>query len=221
MARLRIMSVNLLVDRADPGDLRRAIEDVSPDVVAVQELGYRLAHVVSETHPHGHLDPHEDGFGLGIATRHPVEVQPVALPTRSGWSAALEPAFWPHLDAPIEIVNAHLTNPIDWPWSASRAARRGQVAGLTERYGQRVGARVIVGDMNSTTHWREYKGLAALGTDAARHTRTSRATWSHFLAGPRWLRIDHAFVAGATPISTMVMRIVGTDHSALVVDIEV
>ncbi len=221
MARLRIMSTNLLVDRADPADLRRVIEDVSPDVVAVQELGHRLARVISETHSHGHLDSRDDGFGLGIAARHRVEVQPVALPTRSGWSAALEPASWPQLDAPIEMVNVHLTNPIDWPWSASRAARRGQVAGLTERYAQRDGARVIVGDMNSTTHWPEYKGLAALGTDAARHTRTTRATWSHFLGGPRLLRIDHAFVKGATPISTKVLRIAGTDHSALVIDIEV
>lgn len=221
MARLRIMSANLLVDRADPDDLRRAIAEARPDVVAVQELGPGLAGVIAASHPHGHLDPREDGFGLGIATRHPVEVQPVALPTRSGWSAVLEPAPWPGLDQPFEVVNVHLANPIDWPWSASRAARRGQVAHLTERYLERAGARVIVGDMNSTPRWREYKGLSALGTDAARHTRTAGATWSHFLGGPRWLRIDHAFVAGATPISTEVVRIAGTDHSALIVDIEV
>lgn len=221
MARLRIMSANLLVDRADPDALRRAIADARPDVVAVQELGPRLAGVIAASHTHGHLDPREDGFGLGIATLHPVAVVPVVLPKRSGWSAALEPASWPGLDAPLEIVNVHLTNPIDLPWSASRAARRGQVAGLTERYLERGGARVIVGDMNSTPQWREYKGLSALGTEAARHTRTTRATWSHFLRGPRWLRIDHAFVAGATPIWTEVVRIEGTDHSALIVDIEV
>lgn len=221
MARLRIMSANLLVDRADPDALRSAIADARPDVVAVQELGPGLAGVIAESHPNGRLDPKQDGFGLGIATRHPAAVQPVSLPKRSGLSAALEPASWPELDAPVEIVNVHLTNPIDWPWSASRAARRGQLAGLTERYLERPGARVIVGDMNSTSHWREYKGLAALGLEAARHTRTTRATWSHFLRGPRLLRIDHAFVAGATPISTEVVRIAGTDHNALIVDIEV
>ena len=215
------MSANLLVDRADPDALRRTIADARPDVVAVQELGPGLAGVIAASHPHGHLEPRADGFGLGIATLHPVAVVPVVLPKRSGWSAVLEPASWPGLDAPFEVVNVHLTNPIDWPWSASRAARRGQLAGLTEGYGERTGARVIVGDMNSTPQWREYKGLAALGTDAARHTRTTRATWSHFLGGPRLLRIDHAFVAGAMPISTEVTRIAGTDHSALIVDIKV
>ncbi len=75
--------------------------------------------------------------------------------------------------------------------------------------------------MNSTTQWHEYKALAALGADAARHTGTTQATWSHFLRGPRWLRIDHAFIVDAMPVSTDVVRIAGTDHGALIVDIEV
>jgi len=39
--------------------------------------------------------------------------------------------------------------------------------------------------------------------------------------GPRLLRIDHAFVSGVAPVSTSTARVAGTDHSALIVDLDV
>jgi endonuclease/exonuclease/phosphatase (EEP) superfamily protein YafD len=35
------------------------------------------------------------------------------------------------------------------------------------------------------------------------------------------LRIDHAFVVGTRPIATSVVPVRGTDHRALIIDIEV
>ena len=61
---------------------------------------------------------------------------------------------------------------------------------------------------------------AALGVDAAAVTETSQRTWAHFQWGPRWIRIDHAVVAGATPVSTRVVPIRGSDHRSLVVDLD-
>ncbi|MCL1598850.1 MAG: endonuclease/exonuclease/phosphatase family protein [Actinomycetia bacterium] len=221
MALLRIMSINLLVDRADPDDLRRVIGAADPDVLCAQELGETCAGVVADLLPHGHLNPRDDLFGLGIATRHPVSVERLELPGRCGWAAQVVPDSWPGLTNPLDVVNVHLVNPIDRPWRSSRGQRRGQIAGVASYLGRRGRASIVIGDMNASPAWREYKLLCDIGVDAARVTGTARRTWSHFVSGPRLLRIDHAFIANARPITTEAVPVRGSDHSALIVDIEV
>ncbi len=220
MALLRILSINLLVDRADPDDVRRMILDADPDVVCAQELGPRTASVMAELLAHGHLDPRPDLFGLGIATRFPTTIDKLDLEERSGWIARLEPDRWPGLKEPLDIFNVHLVNPIDRPWGVSRQVRRRQVDEITAEVNAHDVAAVVIGDMNATPLWREYKRLAEIGTDAARASGSARKTWSPFVFGPRLLRIDHAFVKGVRPTATSVIRVRGTDHRALVVDIE-
>lgn len=220
MALLRILSINLLVDRADPDDVRRMILDADPDVVCAQELGPRTASVMGDLLPHGHLDPRPDLFGLGIATRFPTTIDKLDLEERSGWIARLEPDRWPGLKEPLDIFNVHLVNPIDRPWGVSRQVRRRQVDEITAEVNAHDVAAVVIGDMNATPLWREYKRLAEIGTDAARASGSARKTWSPFVFGPRLLRIDHAFVKGVRPMATSVIRVRGTDHRALVVDIE-
>jgi endonuclease/exonuclease/phosphatase (EEP) superfamily protein YafD len=221
MPHLRILSINLLVDRADPSALRKMIREADPDVVCTQEMGPVTAGVVTGILPHGHLDPREDLFGMGIATTYPVTVESLGLEARSGWVARLDPRDWPDLTQPLDVFNVHLTNPVDFPWRASRDERRGQIAQIATVVGQRDCAGVVIGDMNASPSWPEYKLLSEIGCDAARVTGTERRTWSHFLSGPRLLRIDHAFMIGVRPITTSVARVRGTDHRALIVDIEV
>jgi endonuclease/exonuclease/phosphatase (EEP) superfamily protein YafD len=221
MALLRIFSLNLLVDRADPEDLERVLTEADPDVIVVQELGERTAEVIAGFHDHGHLDPRNDFFGMGIATRHPAKVERLELEGRSGWSARLSPGLWPGLPESIDVVDLHLVNPVERPWRQTRDTRRRQIAQVSAFLEDRDVASVVIGDMNASPAWREYKLLSELGVDAARATGTARRTWSHFVWGPRLLRIDHAFVARARPITTEVVPVRGSDHSALVVDIEV
>ena len=158
---------------------------------------------------------------MGIATRHPVVVDSLHLGARAGWVARLDPRDWPDLTQSLDVFNVHLTNPVDFPWRASRDERRGQIAQIAAVVGQRDCAGVVIGDMNASPAWTEYKLLSEIGRDAARVTGTEHRTWSHFLSGPRLLRIDHAFTIGVRPITTSVARVRGTDHRALVVDIEV
>lgn len=221
MSCLRILSINLLVDRADPRDLRRVVTDADPDVVCTQEMGPETKTVVADILPNGHLDPREDLFGMGIATRHPVVVDSLGVEARSGWVARLDPDDWPDLSQSMDVFNLHLTNPVDFPWRRSRDERRGQIAHISTVIDQRNCAGVVIGDMNASPSWTEYKLLSEIGSDAARATGTERRTWSHFLSGPRLLRIDHAFVIGVRPITTSVARVRGTDHRALIVDVEV
>lgn len=221
MALLRIMSINLLVDRADPGDLRRVIAAADPDILCVQELGDKTASVVADMFGYGHLDPQADFFGLGIGARHPVEIERLDLADRGGWLARLAPDAWPELTEPLDVFNIHLINPINLPWKKSRATRRSQIEHVASLVGERDAASVVIGDMNATPLWPEYKLLSKVGIDAALATGTDERTWSHFLSGPRLLRIDHAFVAGVQPIATSIERVRGTDHRGLIVDVEV
>ena len=220
MARLRVLTSNLLVDRAHPDAVAAMVGRHRPDIVAVQELGANGAASIAGVYPHGHLEPRKDGFGLGIAAIKPVAMEPIDLPGRSGWVATLEPDVW-GIDRPFAVVNIHLMNPIDWPWVRSRKERRGQVAGVARYLADRDVDAVIVGDMNSTPVWPEYRMLAELGIDAAKATGTRHRTWAHFVRGPRWIRIDHAFVAGALPLSTETIPVRGSDHRALTVDLEI
>lgn len=220
MALLRLVSINLLVDRADPGDLRRLLAETDPDVVTVQELGDKTAGVISEVFAHGHLDPRDDFFGMGIASKNPITVQRLDLEGRSGWAARLEPRMWPQLKQTFDVLNVHLVNPVNRPWRSSAAARRRQIEQIGSFLAERSGPSVIVGDMNASPAWPEYRLLRALGSDAAEETGTAVRTWAPLTWGPRLLRIDHAFVAGARSVSTSVETVRGSDHSALVVDLE-
>ena len=221
MALLRILSINLLVDRASPYELRSVISEAAPDVVCTQEMGPSTAAVVADILPNGHLEPRQDLFGMGIATTHPVTVDSLGLEGRSGLIARLDPDIWPVLTQPLDVYDVHLTNPIDRPWGDSRDQRRRQIARIAAHVAQRDVSSVVIGDMNASPSWPEYKMLSEIGLDAARATGTTQRTWSHFLSGPRLLRIDHAFVAGVKPIMTSIAQVRGTDHRALVVDIEV
>lgn len=220
MARLRVLSANLLVDRADPEAFRALIAHHRPDVVAVQELGHRNAPAIREVLPHGHLDPRRDAFGLGIATNRPVDVVKLPLVGRDGWVARLDAGDW-DLARTVRIVDIHLRNPVKFPWWRTQRTRRMQVDQVAEAVGGFDDPYVIVGDMNTTWMWPEYRALSRLGVDAARTTDTAEATWNHFLIGPRLIRIDHAFASGVEPVTTRTLRVLGSDHRALVVDLDV
>ena len=79
--------------------------------------------------------------------------------------------------------------------------------------------RILVGDMNGSPAWRTYKRLAEQLQDAAVAAGTAAPTWGYRPGTPAMLRIDHAFVEGVIPLATHTVRIKGSDHWALVVDL--
>jgi endonuclease/exonuclease/phosphatase family metal-dependent hydrolase len=218
---LRILTANLYNGRARPDALRAVINEVDPDVMAVQELSPNAADVMVDVFPFGLFDPREDTKGMALALRRPGVVERVPFGPRSMLRVLLDPAYWPGLGRPVEVVNAHLHNPLSGPPLKARATRRHQLAALEELLGEPGPARVLVGDFNSSPLWPAYRHLRALATDAAVAAGTTQATWSLWPWSPRFLRIDHAFVQHLTPTATTTVRIKGTDHSALVVDLDV
>lgn len=224
--KLRLVTANLWNHRTDPAALGELLENVAPDVVAVQELGPEQADVIAARLPYGHLAPRADYDGMGIALRHPGSVEPLALPHRAAHLARLAPESWPGLSAPLEIVNLHVLAPhVRPPWRTFRT-RFGQVRGIARWIDAHPhAARVVCGDLNATPAWPAYRRLAERLRDVAReHAAAAGArpqrTWGPWHGAPRLLRIDHVFASGGRVLDLRTVPLAHSDHSALVVDFE-
>ena len=223
---LRVLSANLRLGLADAKAFAALVRQLEVSVLAVQELGPRQAEQLAPLFPHGKLEPTEEGTGLGIALCHPGEVERLALPERDARVARLAAGDWPGLDRDVEIVNAHLANPvIGIP--ASWRHRRGQVDGIAAYLSSaEPRPRVLVGDLNSTPRWPAYRRLVEELDDAAllaaaRRGRAAERTWGPYPGSPRLLRIDHVLVDGFEVLDLRVVPIEGSDHSAVVADLAV
>jgi endonuclease/exonuclease/phosphatase family metal-dependent hydrolase len=223
---LRVLSANLCYGRADAAALVELVRALDVGVVAVQELGPRQAEALAAVLPHGKLEPTPEGMGLGIALRHPGEVERLALPQRDARVARLTPGGWPGLPCAVEILNAHLANPVIGVPAGWRY-RRGQVAGLAAYLASAEPCpRALVGDLNATPRWPAYRRLVAELDDAAvlvaaRAGRAPAPTWGPYPGSPRLLRIDHVLVDAFDVLDFHVFSLPGSDHSAVVADLAV
>ncbi len=108
--------------------------------------------------------------------------------------------------------------------SSATPVSRGEGEPARPKAAKNASARVIVGDFNATPYWPWYRRMAAQFTDAAvavadKTGDTPRSTWGPWPGAPRLLRIDHGFVRGLEPEAFEVLDVVGSDHSAIVMDL--
>lgn len=222
MGKLRLITANLFNAHVTEEAVRELLIEAEPDVMTVQELAPRPAAVIAEHLPQGILDPRLNYEGRGIALRHPGRVARLSTGDRASWVATLEPADWPMLAAPLEIVCLHLVNPIDPPPWRSVRTRTAQLDGLERHIADNPGVnRVVAGDMNATPLWPAYRRLARMMEDGIAAAGTQRRTWGPVWWSPRFLRIDHVFVQGVRVVSSTTRRVRGSDHSAVIADLEV
>ena len=220
---LRLISANLRHGRADPAAFAELVRREDAAVVAVQELGPRLAETLGALLPHGKLEPTPDGMGMGVALRRPGAVERLRLPHRDARVARLAPEEWPELRERVEILNVHISAPhtrVPRSWRD----RRGQVEGLEAYLAAAQGPRALVGDFNATPAWPAYRRLADVLDDAAalvaaREGRAPARTWGPTPRAPRLLRIDHVLVDALEVLALRVVPLPGSDHSAVVVDL--
>lgn len=223
---LRVLTANLWNGGADPTAFGELVRSRDVDVVAVQELGPDQADALGEVLPHGHLEPSQDYRGMGIALRRPAALSRLPLDYRDGRIARLDPADWPGLGRPVEILNTHIISPLVPPILTMPAVRRRQVQGILDHIAaDPEHARAVVGDFNATPIWPVYRRMArALDDVAAAHARTRntrpRRTWPRGLGRLRLLRIDHCFTRGLTARSVEVVDLPGSDHCGVLLDLE-
>lgn len=218
---LKLLTCNLWSGRARPEALAEEIARFDPDVIVCQELSQRQADVVGRALPHGHLDPRNDMHGMGVATRWPVDVRRIELPRRSAHVARLDPARWPGLAQAVEVVNLHLSAPNSL---RKLAERRTQIARLERYFAEQRVRRVVAGDFNSFPGMGVYDRMRAMLRDvieehAAASGSSPKRTWSPTAGTRRLFRIDHVMTAGLSARAAKAVRVEGSDHSALFVEL--
>ena len=225
MDRIRIMTANLWADRVDAQAFTEVVTHLAPDVVCTQELSRDASDRLAAMYPYGELEPSHDFRGMGIALNRPGKVTSLDLPHKDGLIALLDPADWPMLSEPLEIINMHFAAPGPRKPISAHVARRRPMDGF-DRYLASAPAcpRMVIGDMNSTPLWPLYRRLADRFEDAhrsvaKRYGRLPRRTWGPNSQWPRLLRIDHVFVKDIRVSDLWVVPIAGSDHSAIVLDI--
>jgi endonuclease/exonuclease/phosphatase family metal-dependent hydrolase len=223
---LRVISANLKNGAADPEAFGELVETIEPDVVAVQELGFAQAEVLARLLPFGKLEPARNHKGMGIALRRPGSIRYLPLRYRGLFVAEVDVSDPGAGREPVEVVNAHIAAPHTIPLGRAFARRRDQLDGLC-RYldASPDRPRLLVGDLNSTSVWPLYRRLRRRFQDAALEVARRSGgrpvpTWGPWVRGRRLLRIDHALVNGFGVLDARVLRIPGSDHSALVVDLD-
>jgi len=211
------MTSNLLHEHVDVVDFATILERYDPDVVVTQELGPHAADVLAARYPHHRLRPASNFTGRGIATRLDVAFADIDMPGRPGTSALLR-----HDAGELRLAGIHLLNPIDFPWWTSVRIRRGQLQGLFRWLDEGEGPVVVAGDFNASPRWPAYRRVSDQLTDLVlEQNPNAERTWSWRPGWPRLLRIDHVFGSGVRATSVAVAPVLGTDHAAVVVDIEI
>jgi endonuclease/exonuclease/phosphatase family metal-dependent hydrolase len=221
--RFRLMTANLLNGRAEAGDLRRVIDLVEPDLVATQELGPDAAEVLADRFPHHELRPELDHRGHGIASRLPAGFGEIPLPWRPGLWARLEIG-----SRRAVFASVHMRNAVTPPWWRSVRIRARQLEALfewVERVVEEDEVFVLAGDMNASPAWPVYRRLAERWDDlvfdfAEESGSRAEPTWGWRPGWPRVLRIDHVFGRGARVVGYRVEAVRGSDHAAVVVDLQ-
>lgn len=215
------MTVNLLHDRCDVADFARVLDEADPDAVVTQELGPSCAHVVAGKYDHHRLRPAVDFVGRGIATRFEASFGEIDMLARPGTSATFD------LDGmEVRLGGVHLLNPINFPWWRSARGRGKQLEGLFTWLDEAPSVPTLVaGDFNASPAWPAYKRVEERLTDLVdqfveRRGETPEPTWGWRPGWPRMLRIDHVFGAGVRANAVELRPVRGSDHAAVVVDLE-
>jgi endonuclease/exonuclease/phosphatase (EEP) superfamily protein YafD len=218
---IRLMTANLLADRADLAYLGYVLDVIDPDFVVTQELGHKAAELMASRFPYHHLRPQLDAKGRGIAGKHEARFGEIPMQWRLGMWASVEEGPRPWI-----LANIHVRNPIAFPWWRSVRFRKHQLESLlTWADGQGEGQPVLLaGDMNSSPAWPFYRRLSERWVDLVAQSAEGSdvappPTWAWRPGWPRVLRIDHVFGTGFRAVASQMVPLRGSDHAAVVVDL--
>jgi endonuclease/exonuclease/phosphatase (EEP) superfamily protein YafD len=220
---VRVLTLNVLVGRADPAEIVRNLRQHSVDVLFVQELTPELAHRLTETGmadvlPFSHLEPRAGSSGTGLWARWPLIPLP-HLPDL--WAATPRARVDPLGGRPLTLTAVHPISPMRGharQWQHELAAIRTALADAAE-------PQVVAGDFNATRDHQPFRDLLAARfldcADAARRRRWPGFTWPTRGKLPV-MRLDHVLVsrAGTAVREVQLIKMPGTDHHGVLAVIE-
>jgi endonuclease/exonuclease/phosphatase (EEP) superfamily protein YafD len=215
---LRVLTLNVLGEQADPAALLGELRRHHVDVLAVQELTPGMVRKLADADlagllPFSHLDPHPGFPGLGLWARWPL----IPLPSVAGLKAPAPRArIEPPAGPPVTVSSVHPVAPMsgdDDRWERDLALIRSALGGTGER-------QVVAGDFNAS---RDHRAAGFLDcADAAMSRPWPGFTWPADRLIPPVLRLDHVLVsrAGTTVLEARTIRVPGTDHRGVFTVIE-
>ena len=211
---VRVLSINATRGQAEPGDLRRLIRRVDPDILVVTEVRAPLL---------GRLDalvpadlPRAAGSGYRLDTQiFTAYDSPGATElglSLGGWRTDLDIG-----GAEVEVFGVHPFSPFN-----DSAAWREDHAALQAAVDTTSGPALIIGDLNATRDHPPLRRLADLGFRDAADLAGSGWQPTYPADGmlPSLLRIDHVLARGGWRVErTETYPLRGADHRALAVDL--
>src|ERR1700694_3767608 len=223
---VRVMSANLRYGRADPDALVRLARQHA-DILAVQELTPDLADRLSaagldDTFPFHALRDREGPAGVGIWSRYPISRSSV---DESFWLGLLTAHVRiPDVKAETTIVVTHLDAPWPNPLSGWRADLD-RLSATLQQIARTAGddSVVLAGDLHSTPDIREFRRVLRGGYQDAAEQAGAGLTRTH--PADIWLpplfAVDHILTRGCTATAVRTMSIPGSDHRALVAEVQI
>ncbi|MEU7904616.1 endonuclease/exonuclease/phosphatase family protein [Actinoplanes sp. NPDC049118] len=200
---------NVSDENADPAATVRALLEVRPDLVALEELTPAALPEYAAAFPPEY--PHHTVHGtVGLWSRYPLaEARPVDIRPRdlgAGWNRGLRAtARTPHGDVAVYV--AHLPS-VRLGLTGFDCARRDESAALLAANiaAEPLGRVILLGDLNNTVHDRGLEPIGSLLTTAEADFAFS---WP---AGSPVARIDQIMVRSSTVTEVWALPATGSDH---------
>lgn len=217
---LRLMSFNVLTHNHKKAEAISAIKSAAPDVLLLMEVDAKWENAVraalSSDYPHMAFQAREDNFGIALLSKTPwdqLEIYrsaPRDLPS-------IEATFKSKNSKLLQIIGTHPLPPLghrNWD------ARNVHLVEAAQRVGK--GPTIMIGDFNLTP-W------SPIFKDVVKSSRLKDSgksfgftpTWDVFPSLLGGLKIDHALVSEDINVTALnVQKIDGSDHRALILDIQ-
>jgi endonuclease/exonuclease/phosphatase (EEP) superfamily protein YafD len=215
---LSLLLANLLYTNEEYDKLFALLDNEQPEVVVLQEVTHAWAAELKRLegkYPHQVIEARDGKFGIALLAKYPLTT--VA-------TVASEPLGFPTIVASLAVSGRGLqvvaTHPMVPLGTRNYAARNTQLATIGEMLRRSEGARVLVGDLNTSMWELKYRVLEArTGLRNVRRGFGITPTWPTFLP-LAMIPIDHALVSGEIGVRDVRTGArIGSDHLPLIVTI--
>jgi endonuclease/exonuclease/phosphatase (EEP) superfamily protein YafD len=216
--RLRIMSLNLYIGRADPETVVRLAREQKVDVLVMPELTQEADAALTkagldEQLPSRVYDTDTSGSGTAVLSKFPL--RQIALMDETTLAQPSMVVDLPGDNDDIELTAVHIQPGVR---AGSAATWRRELSQLP-RPAERV--RILAGDFNASFDHAAFRGVVDRGyADAAESTGTGmEATWSSWPFAPP-VTIDHILADDRCAFASYgVYAVPGSDHKALISEV--